>query len=104
MVVLISEGKDSDSTIDKALVKRVAGNSRIILTDVELEKFSKQMEDILSAFKELDKVDTKDVKPSFHPVEIKNVLREDVAVECKSDMLSNAVHKEDGYIRGPKIV
>jgi aspartyl-tRNA(Asn)/glutamyl-tRNA(Gln) amidotransferase subunit C len=90
--------------IDKELMERVASNARLKLTDEEMEKFLKQLGDVLSAFKKIDEVDTKDVKPSFHPQEIKNVLREDVAVEWKWSPLENTKHKEGKHFKGPKIV
>lgn len=90
--------------IDEQLVKRVAENARLKLSEHELEKFTKQLEDILKAFKEIDKVDTDNVKPSFHPQEIKNVFREDKAKEWKWEPLSNTEHKEKKYFKGPRIV
>ncbi len=90
--------------IDKALVKRVADNARLKLTDEEVENFTKQLSDILTTFKKLDEVDTKNVKASFHPQEIKNVLREDKAEEWKWQPLANTKHKEEKYFKGPKII
>ncbi len=103
MVDLIKEDSDKRK-IDKNLVKKVADNSRLKLTDKEIEKFSKQLNDILSAFKELDNVDIKETKPSFHPQEISNIWRDDDVVDCKEDMLTNAKNKEDKYFKGPRIV
>ena len=65
-----------------------------------------QLKEILDNFSKLDEVDTKDVKPSFQPVEIKNAVREDKAGKCLSneDALKNAVHKKDNYFKGPRAV
>lgn len=90
--------------IDKELVKRVADNARLNLTDEEIANFTKQLSDILTTFKKLDEVDTKDVKASFHPMEIKDVYRDDKAVEWKWDPLANTKHKEGKYFKGPKII
>ena len=90
--------------IDKKLVDRVAKVSRVNLTDKEVEKFSKQFDDILKACKELDEVDTSNVEPSFHPVELKNVMRDDESRPWKWEPLSNTKHKEKKYFKGPKIV
>jgi aspartyl-tRNA(Asn)/glutamyl-tRNA(Gln) amidotransferase subunit C len=90
--------------IDKRLVKGVADNARLKLSDEEIEKFTKQLEDILQAFKEIDKVNTENVKPSFHPQEIKNVFRDDKAKEWKWNPLANTKHKEKKYFKGPRIV
>jgi aspartyl-tRNA(Asn)/glutamyl-tRNA(Gln) amidotransferase subunit C len=90
--------------IDKKLVDRVAKVSRVNLSDKEVEKFSKQFDDILKACKELDEVDTSDVEPSFHPVELKNVMRDDKSKPWKWDPLSNTEYKERKYFKGPRIV
>lgn len=90
--------------IDKQLVKRVAHNARLRLTDKEIENFTRQLSDILSTFKKLDEIDTKNVKASFHPMEIKDVYRDDNAVEWKWDPLGNTKHKEGKYFKGPKII
>ena len=72
----------------------------------EIKEFLPQMKEILAAFSEISRVDTKSVAPSFHPVEIKNALREDIPGECLSneDALKNAGHKAEGYFKGPRIV
>ena len=90
--------------IDKSLVKRVADNARLKLNDEELENFTNQLSEILKTFRKLDEVDTKNVKPSFHPIEMKNVIRDDKAEGWKWDPLANAKHKEERYFKGPKIV
>ena len=90
--------------IDKHLVNRLAENAKLKLSDTEIEKFTVQLEDILKAFKSLDKVDTKNVKPSFHPQEISDVYREDKPEKFDWDPLANTKHKEGKNFKGPKII
>ena len=90
--------------IDKELVNRVSGNARLKLSEEEIEKFAKQLEDILEAFKSLDEVSVEKVKPSFHPQEISDIYREDKAEKFDWDPLANTKHKEKKYFKGPKIV
>lgn len=92
--------------IDKETVKHVAKTSRIKLTDEEIEKFSKELDDVLNSFALLKEVDTSYVKPSFQPNEIKNVVREDVPEDSLSqdDALSNAEQKEEKFFKGPRSV
>ena len=90
--------------IDKKLVEHVSKIARLDLTEEEKEKFTKQLEDILGTFKKIDEIDTKNVKPSFHPQEIKNILREDKVKKWKWKPLENAKLKEKSYVKGPKIV
>ena len=92
--------------VDKELIRKVAGVARLELKDKEVEKFVPELKEILNAFSKVDEVDTKGVKPSFQPVEIKNVMREDKITESLSqeEALSNTEHKKNGYFKGPKAV
>jgi len=90
--------------VNKELIKRIAGNARLNLTDDETEKFTNQLKDVLEAFKSLDLVDTKNIKPSFHPQEISDIYREDKAEKFDWDPLANTKHKEKKYFKGPRIV
>jgi len=93
----------SDAKIDSGMVRRVAEAARLNLTDEELERYQQQLKVILEAFRELDEVDTEGVEPSFHPILLEDVLREDKPSKWSWDPLANSEHKEDGYFRGPRI-
>ncbi len=82
----------------------MADTARLDLSESEIEKFTSQLKDVLNAFKNLDDVDTKNVKPSFHPQEISDVYREDKAEKFDWDPLANTKHKEGRHFKGPKIV
>lgn len=90
---------------EKPDVKRVARIARLNLSEKETEKFSKDLESILGAFKDLDKVPTKGVKPSFQPIETKNVLRKDLVEPSlkQEQALSNTKNKDKGFFKGPKV-
>jgi len=92
--------------VDEALIRRVAENARLELSETEIKEFIPQLKEILENFSKLDEVDVKDIKPSFQPVEIKNAVREDKIGKCLSqeDALKNSVHKKDGYFKGPRAV
>ncbi len=86
------------------IVKKIASQARLNLSDDEIKQFMPQLKEILAVFSELDKIDTNNVQPSFHPIEIKNVSREDTVGICLSqdEALSLTPHKRNGYFRGPK--
>ena len=92
--------------INKKLIVHVAELSRIKLTDKEIEKFSKELKDIIEAFSSIDKINTKNVETSLQPVELKNMLREDKKEKSftQEEALSLTDHKKDGYFKGPKAV
>ena len=93
-------------TIDKELVKKVAKNARLELTEKELEKFTPQLKEIiLDSFNKLDEISV-DEEPSFQPIEQKNKFRKDKPKKPLSQekALENVSEKlkEKGYIKGPK--
>ena len=92
--------------VDKELIEKVASLARLKLTDKEINKFLPQLKEILEYFSELDKIDAKNVKPSFQPVELKNFTREDKEEGCLSQerALENSFNKKDGYFKGPRAV
>ena len=92
--------------VDKQLILRVAANARLKLTDEEVKRFIPELKDILETFSKLNEVDTKNVKPSFHPIPLKNVFREDSVEPSfgQEKALKNAEHKKDGYFKGPRAV
>lgn len=92
------------SDVDQGLVDYLADIARLKLSKEEVKKFSEQLKAIIEAFKELDEVDTDNVAPSFHPLEISDVVREDLVEKWEWDPLSNTKHKEGKYFKGPKII
>ena len=96
----------ASARIDRAVMKRVAANARLVLTEAEEKKYSKDLNDILDAFRKMDRLDTRNAKPSFQPLPVSNVLREDKPGEClpHEKAMKNARNREGMYFRGPKAV
>ena len=90
--------------IDKQLIEKVAKNARLKLTESEIKEFLPQLKDILEYFSEIEKAQTEKLQPTFHPVEIKNIMREDIPKKglSQQEALQNTKHKQDGYFKGPK--
>lgn len=92
--------------VDKELIQHIADLARLKLTEQEIKKFSPQLKETLNAFSKLDEVNTSNIKPSFHPVELKNMMREDKVKPClpQEKALSNAKERKDSYFKGPMAV
>ncbi|VVB81198.1 Aspartyl/glutamyl-tRNA(Asn/Gln) amidotransferase subunit C [uncultured archaeon] len=92
--------------ITPEVVKRVAANARLKLKEEEVKKFAQEMKDILANFAKLSEVNTDGVEPSFHPIPVKNVVREDKPGKCldREEALSLTPHRKDKYFRGPKVL
>lgn len=63
--------------IDKKDVKHVANLANLEISEKEMEKFSKQLSDVVSFIDDLKSVDVKDVSPTSQTTGLKNVMRED---------------------------
>ena len=92
--------------LDKELIKHIATLARLNLDEKEVEKFLPQLKEILNAFSKLDEVNTSNTEPSFQPVELKNMMREDKIKPClkKEEALKNSKENKDGYFKGPMAV
>ena len=92
--------------INKELIEHVADVARIKLTEKEIEKFSKELKEVIEAFSSIDKVDTKGIETSLQAVELKNMLRDDKEEKSftQEEVLSLTEHKKNGYFKGPKAV
>lgn len=94
------------SEISKEQVKHVAHLARLALSDEEVEKMAKQLGDIISYAELLNELDTDNVEPTTHVLDLKNVMRKDEPREWikKEDALKNAPDQKDGQFRVPSIL
>lgn len=89
--------------VEKSDVRRAASNARINLSDAEVEDFTEEFEKILEQFEKIQQVDTEDVDPAFHPVELEPEKREDEVEESISheEAFANTENVEDDKFKGP---
>jgi len=87
-------------------VKHIAELAHIELTKEEETLFTEQFNRILDYFSKIDEVDTEEVPPTYHVLDLVNVYREDEVQESpmEEDPLKNAPKKEDRYFKSPRIV
>lgn len=80
-------------------VKKIAKLASLPIAEPEIEKFVSQLSEILDYFKQLERVDTKNVVPTFNTTGTANVFREDVPQPSltQDQALQNAPLKKDGY-------
>jgi aspartyl-tRNA(Asn)/glutamyl-tRNA(Gln) amidotransferase subunit C len=84
-------------------VRHVARLARLALTDDELERFREQLSAILEAVGTVAELDLADVEPTAHPLDLVNVLADDVPEPSLAldDVLANAPDPEDGAFGVP---
>lgn len=87
-------------------VAYVAALARLDLSEQEIELFASQLSTVLGHVASLQRLDTAGVVPTSHPLELKNVLRDDVVVPClpHDDALAGAPAEEDGRFKVPSIL
>ncbi len=89
---------------NKELVRKTAKLARLHLTEKEVEKYSKEVEEVLVAFSKLQEVDTTGVERSLHPHRISAGLREDkTGKPTGRDALKLTKHKKNDYYKGPRL-
>lgn len=86
-------------------VEHVAKLARLEINEDEKETLTRQLGDILKYVEQMNEVDTSNVKPLSHAVELVNIMREDEICyeQTKSELMKNAPSEEDGYFKVPKI-
>ena len=94
-------------TITKEDVKYVSTLSRIKMNDKELEAFTRELDKILEYMNKLNELNTDNVKPTAHILDIKNVKREDKLTDkslTNDEALQMAPEKERGFFKVPKVI
>jgi aspartyl-tRNA(Asn)/glutamyl-tRNA(Gln) amidotransferase subunit C len=92
--------------LDRELLLNIAQNSRLKITEEEVELFLPQLEEVMAVFESISKVDTQNIEPAFHPIIVQNIVREDVTDECLTteEVFQDVKNKEEGFFKGPKAV
>lgn len=93
----MSGGQLESETLSAEQVRKVARLARLKLTEAEVDTFTLQLGQILGYVHVLDQLDTENVEPMAHAVDVANVFREDIPKESlpHESALANAP-KSDG--------
>jgi len=87
-------------------IERVAELARLNLKPEEKQKFEKELGAILDYVKKLDALDTKDVEPTSHVLNMENVFRADEVKpsDAADKALEHAPNADGRFFKVPKIV
>lgn len=88
------------------LVRKVAHLARLKLPAGQLERLGRKLGDTLTYAEMLNEVDTTDVEPMAHTVDLTNVLRDDLPQESltREQALANAPKTDGKYFLVPPIL
>jgi aspartyl-tRNA(Asn)/glutamyl-tRNA(Gln) amidotransferase subunit C len=86
-------------------VLHVAKLARLELDEGEVERMQEQLSAILEAVGKVAELDLSDVEPTAHPLDLVNVLADDVPRPSLSrgEALANAPDPEDGFFGVPAV-
>jgi aspartyl-tRNA(Asn)/glutamyl-tRNA(Gln) amidotransferase subunit C len=92
--------------IDRKTVENVAKLARLQLSGEELDRYGKQLADILAYIAKLETLDVSSLEPLAHAVDTSNVFREDEARPSipRGAALQNAPEKTGDFFIVPKII
>ena len=87
-------------------VDHIATLARLEFSEAEKEHFTHQMNEILTYVEKLNELDTSNVEPLAHVIELNNVFREDVVQLSLSQAtaLQNAPSADDEHFKVPKVI
>ena len=87
-------------------VQHVAKLARLQLSPEEEATFTEQMNAILQYADKLNELDTENVQPTTHVLQVSNVMRDDVvkASLSQEEALLNAAENEDGHFKVPAVL
>ena len=94
------------SIITKEQVNHIAHLSRLEIQEDEVDGYIEKLEKVVDLFNELNSVDTENIKPTYHVLDLVNVFREDVAQEGmnREEVLKNSKETEAGQFKVPTII
>ncbi len=93
-------------SIDKSDIKHLCNLSKLNLDDEEQSVFLSQMQSILDMIEELQEVNTGDIEPMAHPLQMTQRLRDDEVTEFnnREKYQKNTDFAEDGFYKVPKVI
>ena len=93
-------------SVKKSEIAYISSLSKLKMEDAEMDNYTRQISEILEMIQQLEKVDTHDIEPMAHPLNMKQRLRLDVVTEEHRRELyqKNAVVFEEGFYKVPKVI
>lgn len=87
-------------------VEHVAALARLSFPEDERKRLTAQLNEILKYMEQLNTLDTRDVEPLSHVIELSNVFRADQRIPgiTRSEALKNAPASTDKFFKVPKVI
>ncbi len=89
--------------LSKKEIEHIAWLARIELSKKEVNLFAHQLSDILTYFAKIDEVDTEDVPPSYHVLDLINVLRKDEIKPSREETFQTVPQTKGRFVKAPRM-
>lgn len=92
--------------ITKKEVAHIAKLARLSFSEKEMELFTEQLNQILVYMEKLNEIDTSEIKPTYHALDLINVFRDDQIEPSLSTqkVLFNAPQSDKDMVTVPRII
>ncbi len=90
----------------KQIIDKTSHLARLSFPDEELTKFTQKVEAVLNYVKQLEELDTQNIEPMSHAIEIKGHLREDKAqvTEIANNIIKIAPERDREFYQVPRVI
>jgi len=87
--------------VSREEVLHIARLARLGLSEDDVDRFSKQLSNLLENFEVLQQADTSGIPPTAQAIPLQNVMRPDEAAPSlpPGDVLANAPRREEDFFR-----
>ncbi|MDP3937948.1 MAG: Asp-tRNA(Asn)/Glu-tRNA(Gln) amidotransferase subunit GatC [Deltaproteobacteria bacterium] len=94
------------SKITREEVLHVANLARLALSEDEVDRYARQLDDILTYADKLNELDTAGAEPMAHVIPLETAFREDRTTPSLEvdESLSNAPDRSGNFFKVPKII
>jgi len=92
--------------LDRSTVERIAHLARLAVAEEDVPRYVRDLSRILDLVERMNAVDTRDVEPMAHPLDIPQRLRPDEVTEPdrREGLLALAPQAEAGHFLVPKVI
>jgi aspartyl-tRNA(Asn)/glutamyl-tRNA(Gln) amidotransferase subunit C len=92
--------------LTRADVLKVARLARLKLTDAEIDDYTEKLGSVLAYVDSLNEIDTEEIEPMVHAVELSNIFRPDAVTPslARDAALANAPKTDGQFFLVPQIL
>ena len=87
-------------------VQQIAKLARLKFDESEIENLTSDMNKILDYMDQLNELDTNNIEPLSHPLDLNNVMREDELIKSisREEAFKNAPSANEEFFKVPKVI